>query len=527
MRDDGRIFAWGETNFALSVLPPGLANAEFLAAGALHNLALLATGEARFVRAPANQTVLAGDRTMLHSIAVAGRLTMYQWLKDGVPIPAATNAYYTIGNSQANHGGKYSIVVTSGGSSLTETTVVTIAPRAPVITKAPAGLNLHMGSTAEFSVQAIGKEPISYQWFHRDVALPVLPVSSITASNAVLNAEINSKGVPTVVQFELTHGTASVRNIPASYTYVPLSATVMNLVGGQTYIFRIVASNSVGISYSTNITFTTTREPEVITLQPDPVQATSAKFRGLARPNTLATEAHFEWGTTTNLGSITPRIALGSGTNLVPVEIEMSPLPRNTRVYYELIASNTAGVMHGGPVSFTTSNDVFALPPGEIGITNATLHGLVHPNGFATLANFEWGWTSSLGSATPEVAVNGNTFVTISHSLTGLGSTSDYYFRVVARSPEGVRTSSIVQFRTHHLFTPEPVAGPSLMNIRASDWGDFDNDGRLDLIVLSDMVSRIYRNEGNSQFSITTNNISVAGCVYWGDNNDGHLDLLT
>jgi len=138
------------------------------------------------------------------------------------------------------------------------------------------------------------------------------------------------------------------------------------------------------------------------------------------------------------------------------------------------------------------------------------------------------GLTSSLGSATPEVAINGNSFVTISHSLTGLGSTSDYYFRVVARSPEGVRTSSIVQFRTHHLFTPEPVAGPSLMNIRASDWGDFDNDGRLDLIVLSDMVSRIYRNEGNSQFSITTNNISVASSVCSGDyNNDGHLDLLT
>lgn len=67
------------------------------------------------------------------------------------------------------------------------------------------------------------------------------------------------------------------------------------------------------------------------------------------------------------------------------------PVAAEHKGLYELIASNTAGVMHGGPVSFTTSNDVFALPPGEIGITNATLHGLVHPNGFATFANFEWG----------------------------------------------------------------------------------------------------------------------------------------
>jgi hypothetical protein len=67
------------------------------------------------------------------------------------------------------------------------------------------------------------------------------------------------------------------------------------------------------------------------------------------------------------------------------------------------------------------------------------------------------------------------------------------------------------------------------------DWGDYDNDGDLDLLLLggSDFpeleVTRIYRNEGNDTFvesGIDLQNME-RGSVDWGDyDNDGDLDVL-
>ena len=73
------------------------------------------------------------------------------------------------------------------------------------------------------------------------------------------------------------------------------------------------------------------------------------------------------------------------------------------------------------------------------------------------------------------------------------------------------------------------------MNAAAAAWGDYDNDGFLDL-VLTGMgwmqtapASKIYHNNGNGTF--TDSGISLLGLYYgtavWGDyDNDGYLDLL-
>jgi ASPIC and UnbV/FG-GAP-like repeat len=64
-------------------------------------------------------------------------------------------------------------------------------------------------------------------------------------------------------------------------------------------------------------------------------------------------------------------------------------------------------------------------------------------------------------------------------------------------------------------------------------WGDYDNDGFQDLIVVGNngTSDRLYHNNGNGTFTVVTN-ISRPGGTYstgasWGDyDNDGHLDLL-
>src|SRR5574341_1858 len=69
----------------------------------------------------------------------------------------------------------------------------------------------------------------------------------------------------------------------------------------------------------------------------------------------------------------------------------------------------------------------------------------------------------------------------------------------------------------------------------AGAWGDYDNDGDLDLAIAGDSsstssgyFSRIYRNDGGAFINIHAPLVPVvAGSVVWGDyDNDGDLDLL-
>ncbi|NOR44044.1 MAG: hypothetical protein GQ534_00530, partial [Candidatus Delongbacteria bacterium] len=85
-------------------------------------------------------------------------------------------------------------------------------------------------------------------------------------------------------------------------------------------------------------------------------------------------------------------------------------------------------------------------------------------------------------------------------------------------------------------FTEDVVSGLIPMERSCAAWGDYDNDGDQDLLITgsdggssySDAMTKLYRNDGGNNFTeIETHNLpQIFGRFDWGDyDNDGDLDI--
>jgi len=128
----------------------------------------------------------------------------------------------------------------------------------------------------------------------------------------------------------------------------------------------------------------------------------------------------------------------------------------------------------------------------------------------------------------------GNTNHNNSWKIEDLDLSKPYYWSVQAID----HTFAGSPFATENMYVPPftEVTAASLPGVEKSSgsWGDYDNDGDLDLILTGDtgagFISKIYKNEGNDTFAevIVSSLLGVTGgCVSWGDyDNDGDLDLV-
>ncbi|MCP2501014.1 MAG: GDSL-type esterase/lipase family protein [Deltaproteobacteria bacterium] len=134
----------------------------------------------------------------------------------------------------------------------------------------------------------------------------------------------------------------------------------------------------------------------------------------------------------------------------------VSGLTSGTTYYFRVAASNSAGIIKGSILSFTTTTPLLGPnsttnPATSITINSATLNGGVNPNGTATTAWFEWGTSPTLStfSATPNQSMgSGTTSQPVSVTLSGLASGTTYYFRAAASNSVGTAKGSIAIFST-------------------------------------------------------------------------------
>src|SRR5580765_4984790 len=200
--------------------------------------------------------------------------------------------------------------------------------------------------------------------------------------------------------------------------------------------------------------------PTAITGSVTAVGATTATVTGTVNPGGVATTWYVEYGTSTSYGSQTASTNAGSGTSNTAVSVSLASLAQGTTYHYRVVATSTAGTSRGSDGLFTT-----LAPPGvvtgsasSVGVSSATLHGTVDPNGQATTWWFEYGTTTGYGSqTTAKNGGSGNNPSNVSIQITGLQKGQTFHYRLVAQSTGGTTHGGDATFVTSS--APSVVSG--------------------------------------------------------------------
>jgi uncharacterized repeat protein (TIGR01451 family) len=175
---------------------------------------------------PQSQTVPLGNPAAFNVAAIGENPLSYQWLLNSNVISGATNNSYSISITTTNDAGSYQVVVTNNSGSATSSVATLTIISAPLILTNPASLTVSTGSTAGFSVTAVGAAPLAYQWRFNG-----LDILNATNASYVTNPVTTNDAGSYVVVVTNAHG--SVTSAPAILTVT--AGTAANIVISQIY----------------------------------------------------------------------------------------------------------------------------------------------------------------------------------------------------------------------------------------------------------------------------------------------------
>ena len=191
----------------------------------------------------------------------------------------------------------------------------------------------------------------------------------------------------------------------------------------------------------------------------------SATLRGTVDPNGCNTTVHFQYGTTTNYGSVTANHNY-NGNTTQNVSGNISGLAASTTYHFRTVATNNADTRHGSDRTFTTLSAtgrpvVVTKPATDVTSSSAILNGTVNPHGLTTSVHFQYGITTSYGSTTASQTYTGSTIQTVSPNIHGLGPNRTYHFRLVGTNDGGTSFGNDRTFTTLVATAPPVITSPT------------------------------------------------------------------
>ena len=204
-------------------------------------------------RQPTNDWVVAGQQAAF-DVGVTGQPPLtFQWRREGVNLPGATNAGFTIFTAQTNRAGRYAVLVTDGGGSSVLSSQAMLTVLEPVvITAPPESRTVVAGEAVTFSVVALGTAPLNYQWSFENAALQ----NATNRSFTITSATSSSAGGYTVRVSNVVNAVVSERALlsvtePPVILTQPLSQTV-GAGSNFTISVMVVGAEPLGYQWTFN-----------------------------------------------------------------------------------------------------------------------------------------------------------------------------------------------------------------------------------------------------------------------------------
>jgi hypothetical protein len=284
-----------------------------------------------------------------------------------------------------------------------------------------------------------------------------LSASNIMTTSASLNGTTIPSDTNTVYWFEWGTDTNYYggTNLPASLDTstnpAPVSYQLYGLSASTLYHFQLVVTDTDGTQLGGDQQFTTLGLPPAVSTTPGPQVFSncptcfSALLKGTVNPESSPTVAWFYYYSDTFTGETTPQ-NVGSGNSTNGVQQAVFNLTLGATYYFQIVASNSAGISYGNYQTFTAAPSV----PPVVVTTNATyvscggdcapipvLNGTVNGNGASFTGYFQYGLnTNNYSFDTSQYPFNGNNSSPQPFSFTmnnvTLNTATTYHYRIVA-----------------------------------------------------------------------------------------------
>jgi uncharacterized protein (TIGR02145 family) len=291
--------------------------------------------------------------------------------------------------------------------------------------------------------------------------LTTVAISLITGTTCTSGGNISSDGGAAVtargVCWSTTSGPTtalSTKTTDATGTGV-FTSSITGLTANTKYYLKAYATNSVGTSYGSELTFTTLGQvPTVTTLTASNINTTSATLNGSVNANYLSTTVTFEYGTTTSYGNIvTATQSPVTGNTNTNVSAGITGLVAGSTYHFRVKAENSLGTINGSDLTFIVLGQVptvTSLVATNITTITAQINGLVNANYLSTTITFEYGTTTSYGNivTASQSPITGTTSTNVNANISGLIAGSTYHFRIKAVNSVGISYGNDLSFTT-------------------------------------------------------------------------------
>ncbi|MGZ5566562.1 MAG: immunoglobulin domain-containing protein [Limisphaerales bacterium] len=450
---------------------------------------------------PQDQLVPLHGSTSLSVDATGTGPFAYQWYRDGLALlddaqTSGTQAStLSILNALSSHQGSYSVVLSNAFGMVTSgVAMVTVA--LPPTVSSPTNVTAVNTSNAVFQVTITGNQPLTNQWLFNGAPLvgntrasvsEQATSSQIVSTLVITNVQASDTGSYSVLSTNIAgSATSSVATLkvvfPPAVTGQPQSRTVMN---GSNAVFTAVAIGQATLAYQW------TRDTVNLVGSGHVVGATNSSLTIVG--STVADAGSYQVTVTDLYGSATS--AAATLTVVLPPNISAI----SNQKMFPFGAARTIAFSVNDPQNSATTVTVQSLNTSLLANTNLVLGGS--------------------GS---------NRTLTITPGVTSGTAT----VRVTAQNSYGAATQMTFTV-TFASFSLVPAGLPDLQ-FGIVKWGDYDNDGRLDLFLSgwdTNFMPHTYlfHNDGNGAFSSVAAAFTdiVYSSAEWVDfDNDGYLDIV-